>query len=194
MSENTAKITALLQDYRKGDRKALEKLLPEVYQHLHRIAASYMRRENAKHTLQPTALVHEAFIRLVEGADVDWQNRAHFFALAASLMRRILVDHAKAKKTKKRSGGVQVSFDEKFHGVAAPEGPGDDVLELDRALKKLAKESERQAQVVEMRYFGGLSVEETAEALGASPATVKRDWTAAKVWLYRELKKKKEAA
>lgn len=191
---NPAKdITKLLVEFRKGDEAALEKLLPQVYEHLHKLASGYMRRENQRHTLQPTALVHEAFMRLVEGAEVDWQNRAHFFAVAANLMRRILVDHAKAKKAAKRGGsGVHVSFDEKFHVAEGANDGSPDVLELDKALKKLAKIDERQSKVVELRYFGGLSIEEAAEALKASPATIKRDWAAAKLWLYRELKKEDE--
>lgn len=190
MTKTARNITALLVEYKKGDKKALEALLPQVYDHLHRLAVGYMRRENARHTLQPTALVHEAFLRLVEGAEVDWQNRTHFFAVAASLMRRILVDHAKAKKAAKRGGGgVHIAFDEKIHWRADDEP---DVLVLDRALKRLSKVDPRQGQVVEMRYFGGLSIEETAEALDASPATIKRDWAAAKLWLYRELNKENQ--
>jgi RNA polymerase sigma-70 factor, ECF subfamily len=194
MAKPAGNITQLLDDYRSGNETALEKLLPQVYDQLHRIAAKYMRRENEKHTLQPTALVHEAFLRLVDGAQVDWQNRAHFFAVAANLMRRILVDHAKAKRAAKRGGGgIHVSFDEQMHASGTAEGTSEpDVLALDRALKKLAKTEERQARVVELRYFGGLSVEEVADALQASPATIKRDWAAAKLWLYREIQKDKE--
>jgi RNA polymerase sigma-70 factor (ECF subfamily) len=186
-------ITQLLDDFRGGDQKALERLLPQVYDQLHRIAAKYMRRESARHTLQPTALVHEAFLRLVDGAEVNWQNRAHFFAVAANLMRRILVDHAKAKKAAKRGGGgLHVSFDEQMHAVGPASNAEPDVLALDRALKRLAKVDERQARVVELRYFGGLSIEEVADALQASPATIKRDWAAAKLWLFREIEKDKE--
>ena len=192
MAKSGENITQLLDDYRSGDRAALERLLPQVYDQLHRIAAKYMARENQRHTLQPTALVHEAFLRLVDGAEVNWQNRAHFFAVAANLMRRILVDHAKAKRAKKRGGGgIHVSFDEKLH-VAGEDANEPDVLALDAALKKLAKVDERQARVVELRYFAGLGIEEVADALQASPATIKRDWAAAKLWLYREIQKSKE--
>src|SRR5450631_729452 len=135
MSKAAKDITKLLVEFRKGDKDALQELLPQVYDHLHRLAMGYMRRENARHTLQPTALVHEAFMRLVDGAKVDWQNRTHFFAVAATLMRRILVDHAKAKRAQKRGGsGVHVSFDEKFHVIEGETSGSPDVLELDKAL------------------------------------------------------------
>jgi RNA polymerase sigma factor (TIGR02999 family) len=180
-------ITQLLVKYGKGDENALAQLLPEIYENLHRLAIAFMRKENPNHTLQPTALVNEAFLKLTQGGrDISWQNRAHFFAVAAQMMRRILIDHAKAKRAAKRGGGgARVSFDEKIH-AATKEGP--DLLALDSALDHLAKTDERQARLVELRYFGGLSIEETAEVMQISPATVKREWAAAKLWLYRELK------
>jgi RNA polymerase sigma factor (TIGR02999 family) len=185
-SETSKDITQLLVEYGKGNEEALESLLPQVYQHLHRLAVKYMRRENPNHTLQPTALVNEAFLRLTNGQAVSWQNRAHFFAVSANLMRRILTDHAKAKRAQKRGGKeVRVSFDEKIHW-ATDDGP--DLIALNDALERLSALDERQARVVELRYFGGLSIEETAEVLQSSPATVKRDWAMAKLWLYREMK------
>ena len=190
MKTDDRKITRMLADYRKGDKNALEELLPAVYDHLHRLAQNYMRREKSSHTLQPTALVNEAFVRIVAGAEVDWKDRAHFFAIAASVMRRILVDHAKAKRAAKRGGGgVHVAFDEAIHHVDAE---STDVLELDGALEQLAAVEPRWAKVVEMRYFAGLEIEAIAEALGVSPATVKRDWTAAKLWLFKALDEKKD--
>jgi RNA polymerase sigma factor (TIGR02999 family) len=177
----------MLADYRNGDKRALEELLPAVYDHLHRLAENYMRREKSGHTLQPTALVNEAFVRLVGGAEVDWKDRAHFFAVAATVMRRILVDHAKAKRADKRGGGgVHVAFDEAIHRGSTDAG-GDDVLALDGALDRLAQVEPRWAKVVELRYFAGLEIEAIAEALSISPATVKRDWNAAKLWLFQEL-------
>ena len=187
---NSAKITKLLKDATDGDNQALEQLYPQVYENLHRLAAKYMNRERKGHTLQATALVNEAFIRLADGQDVDWQSRNHFYAVAATVMRRILTDHAKAKHAAKRGGkDIRVSFDEKFHTSNRTE-PG--ILELDDALNRLKEINERQARVVELRYFGGLNIEETAEVLQSSPATVKRDWATAKMWLYRELDKKTE--
>jgi RNA polymerase sigma-70 factor, ECF subfamily len=182
-------LTKLLKDFSDGSAEALEKLYPQVHDHLHRLAVRYMSRENSGHTLQPTALVHEAFMRLVEGKQVDWQDRTHFFAVAARMMRRILTDHAKAKRAEKRGGGgIKIAFEENLHAVP-PSNEGDDLLALDEALEKLKAINERQAQVVELRYFGGLSIEETAACLQASPATIKRDWSSAKLWLFRELKK-----
>lgn len=186
-------LTVLLKEFGRGGSEAIEKIYPQVYDHLHRIAIRFMNQENKGHTLQPTALVHEAFLILAEGKQIDWQDRKHFFAVAARMMRRILTDHAKAKRAQKRGGGaIKVSFEENLHAVAAPE-EGDDLLDLDEALEQLKAMNERQAQVVELRYFGGLSIEETAEYLQASPATVKRDWNSAKLWLFREIKRKQNA-
>lgn len=183
----TAGVTQLLFRYGRGEPQALEKLLPLVYQELRQLAKSYMRRENSAHTLQPTALVHEAFFKLIDQKETDWQNRAHFFGVAAQLMRRILIDHARSRQAAKRGGaGPKLSFDEAIHWEAAEEG-APDLLALDLALQRLANLDERQSKVVELRYFGGLSIEEVAEVLKTSPATVKRDWTLAKAWLQREL-------
>jgi len=185
-------ITQILKRYSQGEQDALETLLPAIYSELRRLAQSYMRKEAAGHTLQPTALVHEAYFRLIDQKEVQWQNRAHFFGIAAQLMRRILIDHARARKAEKRGGShTEVSFDENFHGADSPEAPAD-LLAIDAALEKLTVLNQRQAKVVELRYFGGLSVEEIAVALDTSPATVKRDWVVAKAWLYRELSESKE--
>ena len=178
-------VTGLLLAWRGGDEAALEQLVPLVHQELHRIARGCMRGERAGHSLQATALVNEAFVRLVEGKAVAWQDRAHFLAVSARVMRRILVDFARAKNYQKRGGGAQaVTLDEAL--VVAE--PGRDLVAIDEALDTLAKMDERKAKVVEMRFFGGLTVEETAVALGVSPDTVMRDWRLAKAWLMRELK------
>jgi RNA polymerase sigma-70 factor, ECF subfamily len=178
-------ITELLQAWRHGDEYALERLTPQVYRELHRAAKSCMRRERDGHTLQTTALINELFLRLADLKEIDWQNRAHFFALCARQMRRILTDQARAHQSHKRGGGAQpVSLD------AAPvvsSRPQPEVLALDGALNALAKVDSRKSQVVELRFFGGLSVEETAEVLKVSPDTVVRDWKLAKAWLLREL-------
>jgi RNA polymerase sigma factor (TIGR02999 family) len=181
-------VTQLLLAWRNGDAAALEELTPLVYEELRRLARHYMGNERVGHTLQATALVNEAYLRLVDIHKVQWQNRAHFFAMSARLMRRILVDSARSRKYQKRGAGAQkVSLDE---GLLVVE-PGRDLVALDDALEALAQVDERRSQVVEMRFFGGLSVEETAEALGVSVDTVMRDWKLAKVWLLRELKTSK---
>ncbi len=178
-------MTQLLLAWRSGDPAALEELTPLVYEELRRLARHYMGNERVGHTLQATALVNEAYLRLVDIHKVQWQNRAHFFAMSARLMRRILVDSARSRKYQKRGAGAQkVSLDE---GLLVVE-PGRDLVALDDALEALAQVDERRSKVVEMRFFGGLSVEETAEALGVSVDTVMRDWKLAKVWLLRELK------
>jgi RNA polymerase sigma-70 factor (ECF subfamily) len=175
-------VTRLLQELGNGKAAALDELLPLVQAELRRQAARYLRRERRNHTLQPTALVNEAFLRLVEQRDVRWQNRAHFFGIAAQAMRRILVDHARTQGRTKRGGGApRVTLDET---VAAAAERSIDMLALDHALQRLAGDEPRQAKVVELRFFGGLSVEETAEVMDISPATVKREWTIAKAWLY----------
>jgi RNA polymerase sigma-70 factor (ECF subfamily) len=181
-------ITHLLLAWGEGDQTALEKLMPLVYEELRRVAARHMRRQGPGHTLQTTALVNEAYVRLIDSSQVRWQNRAHFFAVSAQMMRRILIDFARSRRYLKRGGGAQqVSLDETL--AVAPER-GSDLLELDEALTRLAALSERQAQIVELRYFGGLSEEEAAEALKISVRTVQRDWNLARLWLYRELSKK----
>jgi len=178
-------ITALLVGYGRGDKEALDKLMPIVYDELRRQAARYLRREQAGHTLQTTALIHEAYVRLVDQRNVQWQNRAHFFGIAAQMMRRILVDHARTKKRAKRGGSViKVSLAD----ATLPVNERDlDVVALDEALNRLAEIDEQQSRVVELRFFSGLTVEETAEVMHISPATVKRDWSMAKAWLHREL-------
>ena len=176
-------VSQLLQAWTGGDQKALETLTPVVYNELRRLARSYMRRERPGHSLQTTALVNEAYIRLVDYKRMQWQNRAHFFAVSAQLMRRILVDHARRHNLKR--GGVQhVSLDE---AVVISGDRAGDIVALDDAMNALARFDPRKVQVVEMRFFGGLSVEETAEVLKVSTVTVKRDWRTARTWLYREL-------
>jgi len=180
-------LTVILARYSEGSPEAKEQLLPAVYDELRKLAAGYMRREYPGHTLQATALVHEAYFRLIDQESVKWQNRAHFFGIAAQLMRRILIDHARAKCAEKRGGkDVKVQFDEALHWIES-EDEASQLLAVNEALEKLAKIDPRQAQVVELRYFGGLSIEETAECLKSSPATVKRDWTMARAFLFREL-------
>ena len=179
-------VTQLLIDWSNGDENALRRLIPLVHEELRRVARRHMAHERAQHTLQATALVNEAYVRLVDIRQVKWQNRAHFFAMSARLMRRILVDVARSRRYQKRGGGAQqVSLHEAM--AVSPE-PGADLVRLDEALTALAAVDQRKAQVVEMRFFGGLSVEETAEALHVSRDTVMRDWKLAKAWLLRELK------
>jgi RNA polymerase sigma factor (TIGR02999 family) len=185
VKEAVDNITELLVGYGRGDKEALDKLMPIVYEELRRQAARYLRREQAGHTLQTTALIHEAYVRLVDQRNVQWQNRAHFFGIAAQMMRRILVDHARTKKRAKRGGSdVKVSLAD----ATIPVKERDlDVVALDEALTRLAEIDEQQSRVVELRFFSGLTVEETAEVMGISPATVKRDWSMAKAWLHREI-------
>jgi RNA polymerase sigma factor (TIGR02999 family) len=180
-------VTALLHAWKAGDESALQQLVPLVEPELRRVARGYMRHERVSHTLQPTALVNEAYLRLAEMGRVDVKDRAHFFALSARLMRRILVDLFRAKRNQKRGGDVRrVSF----HAELAVCGqPDEDLVAIDDALVAFASVDPRKAQVVELRFFGGLSVAETAEALKVSPETVMRDWKLAKVWLARELEK-----
>lgn len=178
-------VTELLRAWGDGDDAALEQLTPLVEAELRRLARAYMRRERRDHTLQATALVNEAFLRLTDARRVRWQDRAHFLGISARLMRRVLVDHARARGYRKRGGGAQhVTLDEGL--VLSPE-PAVDVLALDRALEALAAVDVRKSRVIELRFFGGLSVEETAEVLHVSADTVKRDWRLAKLWLLREL-------
>jgi RNA polymerase sigma-70 factor, ECF subfamily len=178
-------VTGLLLAWSDGDQAALEKLIPLVYAELHRLARHYMRRENAGHTLQTSALVNEAYLRLIEADRVRWQNRSHFFAVSAQIMRRILVDFARARQNLKRGAGArQVPLDESL--LVSPER-GPELLALDEALRRLSALNARQGQVVELRYFGGLNEEEVAEVLKVSPRTVRNDWSLARAWLYREL-------
>lgn len=184
-----SEITGLLVDWSNGDRDALERLLPLVERELHRLAHSYMRKENPDHTLQTSALVNEAYLKLVDQKKTHWQNRAHFFGIAAQIMRRILLNYARDQKRAKRGGkAVQISFS-KAH-LFSPEKSAA-LIALNEALEKLSALDERKSQVVEMRYFGGLSVEETAQVLKVSPVTVMRDWQYAKAWLAREIKNAK---
>lgn len=178
-------VTQLLVNWSQGDPKALEALTPVVYDELRRLARSYLRRERPDHTLQSTALVHEAYLKMVDQRQVRWQNRAHFFGVAAQIIRRILVDHARAHKADKRGAdAVKLSLDE---AMAIPEERQIDLVALDDSLNSLASFDIQQGRIVELRFFGGLSIEETAEVLGVSPATVKRDWAMAKAWLYRDM-------
>lgn len=182
-------ITGLLLAWRKGDPGAAEQLVQAVYGELHQQAERAMRRENDGHSLQATALVNEAYLKLVDQKRVEWKNRAHFFGVAAQVMRRVLVDHARGRLADKRGGddAVRVTLDDRH--AASPDGKacGVDLLDLNDALEKLAAFDAEQARVVELRYFTGLSIEETAEAMGTSPATVKREWAVARAWLQREL-------
>jgi RNA polymerase sigma factor (TIGR02999 family) len=181
----TRNITHLLKEWSDGDQQALDELTPLVYEELRQQAARYLRKERPNHSLQATALINEAFLRLIDVTDVQWQNRAHFFAIAANLMRRILVDHARRRDAEKRGGSqVCLTLDE---GLAWASEPDVDLLAIDEALDKLAMIDEQQARVVELRFFSGLTVEETATALGISPKTVKRDWSVARAWLKREI-------
>ena len=181
----TEEITLLLNRISDGDENAPEKLLLLVYDDLRRLAHAYLSKERSDHTLQATALVHEAYLRLVDWRNASWQNRAHFFSVAAGVMRRVLVDHARRKKAEKRDGfGQKISLDE---AVSFAEERELDLVALDDALSDLARIDGRQAKVVELRFFGGLTIEETAEALRVSPATVKNEWTFAKAWLRTRL-------
>lgn len=186
-SSNKGDITELLRDWRNGDKAAMDRLLPVVYDELRRLAASFFRRERLNHTLQPTALVHEAYLHLVNQSRVGWENRAHFFGAAAQLMRRILVDHARSHNAAKRGGGeIRVSLAD---DMALVEQRELDLIALDTALDELAALDAQQARTVEMRFFGGLSIEETAAVLDVSPATIKREWNTAKAWLYRRMRR-----
>ena len=187
MNAEPHQVTELLRSWVRGDRSALDRLIPLVHDELHRLAHRCMRQEQAGHTLQTTALVDEAYLRLVDADNVRWEDRRHFFAIAATIMRRILVDFARARRAKKREAIVlKAPVDLERLQVAAPQ-PDADIVALDDALQSLAVFDARAARVVELRYFGGLSIEETAEVLGVSPRTVKRDWAAARAWLMGEL-------
>jgi len=191
-NESADNVTRLLDDLSMGKEHAFDELMPVVHAELRRRAGHYLRRERQNHTLQPTALVNEAFMKLVEQRSVRWQNRAHFFAVASQAMRRILVDHARTHRRIKRGGSApQVTLDE---AMIVAESRSIDLLALDEALERLTALDERQARVVELRFFGGLSVEETAEVLKISPATIKREWSMAKAWLHAELNAKAPGA
>jgi RNA polymerase sigma-70 factor (ECF subfamily) len=182
--DHGGEVTAVLAQLGKGNQEAAPRVIPLVYEELHTVA--YMPRERIDQTLQPTALVHEAYIKPVQRHSVDWQNRAHFFGIAAQVMRRVLVDHARGHLREKRGGGQRpVPIDEAL--AFAPEQSGE-LLKLDEALERLTKPDPRQGKIVELRFFGGLTVEQTADLLGISPKTVKRDWSLARAWLHGELK------
>ncbi|MCC6390688.1 MAG: RNA polymerase subunit sigma-70 [Bryobacterales bacterium] len=186
MTSSPGEVTLLLGRLQGGDQDALAELIPVVYKELRRLAGHYLRGERIGHTLQPTVLVHEVYLRLVGQQRAGWKNRAQFMAVAAQLMRRILVDYARQRKAVKR--GAPIALDLEGFGQGAAGGGLDEVLAVDEALTRLAQFSPQQSHVVEMRYFGGLTVEETAEVLAASPRTVNRDWAVAKAWLHAELK------
>ena len=185
---STHEVTQLLIDWSNGDKAALDKLMPLIHEELRRLAHHYMNRERADHTLQTTALVNEAYLRLVNRKEVQWQNRTHFFAIAATLMRNILVDHARSHAYAKRGGGAaKTELDE---AMVVSQERAMEVLALDEVLKQLAVFDPQQSQVVELRFFGGLTIEETADVLDLSPATIKREWKTARAWLYHELAKR----
>jgi len=187
MTPSSQNVTQLLLDWRNGDQTALDRLMPLVYEELRRMANHYMRNERKGHSLQTSALVNEAYLRLVDHENIAWENRAHFFGVAAQAMRRILVDYARSRGRLKRAGAAQhVSLDE---AMTLAEERTAELIALDDALEELAKVDPRKSRVVELRYFGGLSVEETAEALGVSFMTVMRDWNTARAWLMREMTK-----
>ncbi len=188
MPDTRDDITRLLVDLGRGDERAVDRLLPLIYEELRRMAHHYMVRERAEHTLDTTALVHEAYLKLVDQRAVDWRNRSHFFAIASMAMRRILVNYAKMRSRRKRGGGaVPVSIENAPELQLVAEERAGELIALDEALEMLSQINERAGHVVECRFFGGLSIEETAEALGVSPMTVKRDWQFAKAWLRREI-------
>ncbi|HTV54829.1 MAG TPA: sigma-70 family RNA polymerase sigma factor [Terriglobia bacterium] len=185
MDADRGQTTRLLKAMHAGDRAAAEKLLPLVYAELHRVANAYMRRERPDHTLQPTALINEAYLRLIQ-EDVDWNSRAHFVGFAAHVMRRVLVDYARARNAEQRGGKLE-KIELQDHFIISPERL-EQVSLLDEALERLEKNNPRQAKVVELRYFGGLSIEQIGTTLGIAPRSVKRDWSLARIWLYEELK------
>ena len=187
MTESPNEVTQLLVAWGNGDQAALDQLMPLVYSELHRLAHRHIKKERPGHTLQTSALLNEAFLRLVDQRDVQWQGRAHFFSIAAQMMRRILVDYARSRRFAKRGGDAQqVSFDEE---LVVSRQLSSDVLQLHDALNELANIDERKSKLVELKFFGGLSIEETAEVLGVSPGTVMRDWTLAKAWLRIAMKR-----
>jgi RNA polymerase sigma factor (TIGR02999 family) len=187
MTESLNEVTQLLVAWGNGDQAALDQLMPLVYSELHRLAHRHIKKERPGHTLQTSALLNEAFLRLVDQSDVQWQGRAHFFSIAAQMMRRILVDYARSRRYAKRGGDAQqVSFEEE---LLVSRQLSADVLQLHDALNELATIDERKGKIVELKFFGGLSIEETAEVLGVSPGTVMRDWTLAKAWLRIAMKR-----
>jgi len=188
MDHAVGEVTQLLIELKRGSKNAEDRLVPLVYSELRRIAAQFLRREAPGHTLQPTALVHEAYLRLTRMQEIDWQSRSHFFAIAATLMRRILVDHARAHLAQKRGVGWK-AVDLETTVLISP-GRSEEILALDDALQELAQLDERQCRIVELRFFSGMSEEETGQVLGISARTVKRDWRVAKAWLYNQLNRR----
>ncbi len=187
-NDKTKEVTVFLKAWSGGDRQAADSLLSLVYKEMRKLAASYLQQQRSDHTLQPTALVHEAYLKLINSSQVNWQDRAHFFAVAAQTMRNILVDHARAVAADKRGGGLQkIELDE---AVGFSDKQDVDLIDLDEALQQLAEQDELQSRIIELRFFGGLTIEETAEVLGVSPATVKREWAMARAWLFRRMKEK----
>ena len=183
--ESPGDVTRLLIEWRNGDRESLDRLMPLVYQELRAIAGRFLRRERSEHTLQSTALVHEAFLRLVDQTRTDWRSRAHFFGVAATIIRNILVDHARARQASKRGGAMPLlSLDE---ALDSPHSRDVELIAVDDALLSLSRFDPQQARIVELRFFAGLSIEETAEVLGISASTVKRDWILAKTWIFHTL-------
>lgn len=184
----STEITRILKSWSGGNREAVDDLIPLVYDELHKVAAHYLRRQRSDHTLQPTALVNEAYLKLIDISNVNWHDRAHFFAVASQTMRHILVDHARAQSREKRGGGKgqMLSLDE---AVSFSKDKDVDLLSLDEALRELATIDEQQCKIVELRFFGGLTVEETAVVMKISPATVKREWRIAKAWLFKKMEK-----
>ncbi len=192
MTPPRGEVTGLLAELRSGNKEALAKLIPLVYDELHRLAEHYMRNERVEHTLQPTALINEAYLRLASAEKADWQHRAHFVAVAAGTMRRVLIDHARKRKAAKRGGkqaALPLEDSPEFRSAVLREERPEELIALDEALTRLQELDPRQSQVVELRFFGGLTVEETPEVLGISPKTVKRDWAVARAWLHGEMSK-----
>lgn len=187
MSENTD-ISIRIKSWRSGDGNAINDLTPVIYDELRRIAAQYLRKERKDHTLQPTELAHEAFLKLIDIGEVDWQGRAHFFAVAAQVIRHLLVDHARARAADKRGGGAEKI--ELTDGLVVTEGPSVELLALHDALTKLESFDSQQSTIIELRFFGGLTIEETSTVLDISPATVKREWALARAWLSKEISSK----
>jgi len=184
-TDKTQEITVCLKAWSGGSREAADRLMQIVYQEMRKLAASYLQKQRSDHTLQPTALVHEAYLKLIDASQINWQDRAHFFAVAAQTMRNILVDHARAVAADKRGGGAQkIALDEV---VGLSENHEVDLIDLDEALQLLARQDETQSRIIELRFFGGLTIEETAEVLKISPATVKREWAMARAWLFRQI-------
>ncbi len=187
VAPSSSEVTKYLQAWNQGDEAALEKLMPIVYNELRKLARSYMRRERSGHTLQATALVHEAFLRLIDQNAVTWQNRAHFFGIAAQMMKRILVNHEVSRRAAKRSGGAEKVTLEQAKGIESQQDL--DIIQLNEALQELESMDSRQCRIVELRFFSGLTLEETAEVMNLSLATVKRDWSTAKLWLRQRISK-----